>query len=58
MELLRMPKIQTEIYDGLFNENKTAYLPPDRYRYRVLKRLVNALEEAIEDPEEDVCLPL
>ena len=57
-ELLRLPETQAQIYHAMFVEEEIAYLPPDRYRYRVLKLLMNALEEAIDDPEEDVRLPL
>lgn len=55
-DLLRLPKTQAMIYDGMLDSSKLNYPPPDRYRYRVLKRLVKALEESILDPEEDVCL--
>ena len=54
-EMLRSPEIQAQIYRDMFNESLHIFLPPDRYRFRVLKRLIRALEEAIEDPEEDVC---
>ena len=53
-ESLRLPDIQAQIYNDLFNESNIVYAPPKRYRFRVLKRLVKALEDAIEDPEEDV----
>ena len=53
-ELLRLPDIQAQIYNNMFNEANITYGPPERYRFRVLKRLVQALEDAIEDPEEDV----
>ena len=53
-EVLRLPDIQAQIYNDMFNESKIVYAPPERYRFRVLKRLVKALEDAIEDPEEDV----
>ena len=53
-ELLRLPDIQAQIYNNMFNENNITYAPPERYRFRVLKRLLQALEGAIEDPEEDV----
>lgn len=56
-DLLRLPETQARIYNCLFNESNIVYPPPDRYRIRVLKRLVNALEEAIVDPEEDVSFP-
>lgn len=53
-ELLRLPVTQARIFDEMFDESALVYSPPERYRFRVMKRLVNALEEAIEDPEEDV----
>lgn len=53
-ELLRLPDIQTQIFHDLFDESVNAYTPPERYRFRVLKKLVSALEQAIDDPEEDV----
>lgn len=58
-DILRLPDIQAQIYDEIFDESNITYAPPERYRFRVLKRLVRALEDAIEDPEEDVgSLPL
>ena len=57
-ELLRLPSTQSRMYDRMFNEAKKVYPPPERYKFRVLKRLVGALEQAIEDPEEDVGPPL
>ena len=53
-EILRLPDIQAQIYNDVFDESNIVYAPPERYRFRVLKRLVKALEDAIEDPEEDV----
>lgn len=53
-EVVRLPDIQAQIYDDMFDESNIIYAPPERYRFRVLKRLVKALEDAIEDPEEDV----
>jgi len=56
-DLLRLPEIQGRIYDCMLDESKIVYSPPKRYRYRMLKRLMNVLEEAIIDPEQDVCDP-
>ena len=53
-QLLRLADTQAQIYNHMFDESRIIYAPPERYRFRVLKRLVKALEEAIEDPEEDV----
>ena len=56
-ELLKLPEIQTKIYEVMFNETNIAYPLPARYAFRVLKRLVHAIEQAIDDPEEDVGFP-
>ncbi len=53
-DLLKLPDTQAHIYNDMFDESRITYMPPERYRFRVLKRLVKALEDAIEDPEEDV----
>lgn len=53
-QLLRDADVQEWLYNHLFNMEKSSYLPSDRYRFRVLKQLVNKIEKAIEDPEEDV----
>ena len=52
--LLRSPEIQAQIYHSMFDDSVLSFAPPERYRLRVLKRLVNAIEEAILDTEEDV----
>ena len=56
-EALRLPNLQARIYDSMFNEEKLRFSPTRRYKFRVLKRLVTAIERAIVDPEEDVCFP-
>ena len=53
-ELLRSSVIQAQIYHSMFDDSVLKFAPPERYRLRVLKRLVNAVEDAIVDPEEDV----
>lgn len=53
-ESLILPETQAQIYNDLFDESGIAYAPPERYKFRVLKRVVKALEDAVEDPEEDV----
>ena len=55
-ELLRLPDTQAQIYSDLFDASRIVYVPPERYQFRVLKNLLKALEDAIEDPEEDVGL--
>ena len=52
---LRDPAIQQLIYDRLFNESNIKFLPPLSYQLRVLKKLLKDIEDAIVDPEEDVC---
>ena len=52
--LLRLSEIQAQIYHSMFDDSSLIFAPPERYKLRVLKRLVNALEQAILDPEEDV----
>lgn len=54
-EVLRMPETQNQIYKDMFDASRLQYPPPERYRFRALKRIIAAIEEAIEDPEEDVC---
>lgn len=51
---LRSPQMQSDIYESVFNQSNSRYPPAERYRFRVLKKIVTALEEAVEDPEEDV----
>lgn len=53
-QLLRLSETQAQIYHDMFDESRFICAPPERYRFRVLKRLMKALEDAIEDPEEDV----
>ena len=53
-DLLRLAEIQAQIYHSMFDVSVLTFAPPQRYRLRVLKRLVNAIEESILDPEEDV----
>ena len=56
-ETLRSPDLQARIYNSMFNEANHRVSPPDRYKFRVLKKLVAAMERAIVDPEEDVGFP-
>lgn len=53
-QLLRDADVQAWIYHNLFDSDRNTYLPPGRYQYRVLKLLLAKIEQAIEDPEEDV----
>ena len=52
--VIKKPKVQAQIFDTMFREGNLAYEPPDRYKLRVLKKLLEAIEAAVEDPEEDV----
>lgn len=54
METLRFNEVQKQICYRMFNESGASFLPPSRYRFRVLKRIINAIEQSITDPEEDV----
>lgn len=53
---LRLPEVQAQIHATMFAE--TDHAPPDRYQFRVLKRLIDHLQQVILDPEEDVWLSL
>lgn len=53
-QLLRDPNAQAWLYRNLFCADSNKYLPPERYQVRVLKALVSKIEQAIQDPEEDV----
>ena len=52
--LLRDAGVQQWLYKHCFDTDTNPHLPSDRYRLRVLKPLVRKVEQAIEDPEEDV----
>ena len=58
LDVLRLPQVQEEIYSKLFSDKNIPFLPPARYRFRVLKSLIDILQEAFQDPEEDVRLCL
>ncbi|MCJ1476459.1 hypothetical protein MMC13_005125 [Lambiella insularis] len=51
--LIKLPLIQKELYETMFSDNAFTYPPPNRYKLRVLKKLVEAMEKAVMDPEED-----
>jgi hypothetical protein len=52
--LLRDAGVQQWLYKHCFDADSNPHLPSDRYRLRVLKPLLRKVEQAIEDPEEDV----
>ncbi len=56
--LLIRPEIQAHIYISMFQQASIIDMPPDRYRFRVLKRLINRLEQAFQNSEDDVRLSL
>ena len=58
LDVLRLPQVQEEIYSKLFSDKSIPYLPPARFRFRVLKGLIDILHEGFQDPEEDVRLCL
>ena len=51
---LKLAGVQARIYDLLFRDGCVARSPPSEYTLRVLKRLIYLLENAVDDPEEDV----
>lgn len=53
-QLLRDAGVQTWLYNNLFNKDQCPRLPPERYQTRVLKPLLDKIEQSIEDPDEDV----
>lgn len=53
-DILRKYTVQDWIYYQLFTDNDSHFLPPTRYRLRLLKPLLAKIEESIIDPEEDV----
>ena len=56
-DILRRPHVQDQIYKSMFKLEDMLFPIPFRYQLRVLKRLLESIENAIEDPEEDVRLP-
>ena len=53
-QLLRNADVQAWLFKNLFDHERNARLPSERYQLRVLKPLLAKIEQAIEDPEEDV----
>ena len=52
--LLRDAGVQQWLFTNCVDTDNNLHLPSDRYRLRVLKPLLRKVEQAIEDPEEDV----
>lgn len=53
-EVLRSPDVQKQIHEAMFDDAAIDLGLSLRYRLRVLKRLIRAIEDSIQDPEEDV----
>ncbi|MCJ1299468.1 hypothetical protein MMC08_002260 [Hypocenomyce scalaris] len=53
MGIMRLSEVQASIFESMFREDNLKYTPPDRYKTRVLKKLVDLIERAVVDPEED-----
>ena len=45
---------QAFLFHSMFRDGCLNFPPPDRYKTRVLKKVIEAIENAMEDPEEDV----
>lgn len=56
-KLLLQPYIQKQIYQHMFNNSRALHLPPISYQRRVLKAIIEKIESAIHDPDEDVGFP-
>ncbi|KAL8896691.1 MAG: hypothetical protein Q9207_007590 [Kuettlingeria erythrocarpa] len=52
-ELIKPPAAQRWMVDNMFDRRRIKFLPTARYTFRVMKKLLGILEEAMEDPEED-----
>ncbi|MCJ1388549.1 hypothetical protein MMC18_001396 [Xylographa bjoerkii] len=53
LDSIRLPQVQAYLYETMFREGSLHYSPPDRYKIRVLKKLIEIMESAIIDPDED-----
>lgn len=64
-ELLTMPPsaslrnsgFQAQLFEEMYRSDSLPYAIPHRYKLRVLKELMKRIEDAMIDPEEDVCFP-
>ncbi|MCJ1425884.1 hypothetical protein MMC29_003785 [Sticta canariensis] len=54
MEILRLPEAQAKIFDNLFNDKFRSFPSPNRYKFCILKKIVDAMHLSIVDPQEDV----
>lgn len=55
-ELIKPLAAQVWLLDNLFNKRRLKHLPTARYTYRIMKKLLSMLEEAMENPKEDVSI--
>ena len=53
--ILRTSSAQKWLFDNIFDTSGiTNFFPPEKYQLRVLKNLIQLIQESIKDPEEDV----
>ena len=52
--LLMNPDVQDCLYRYFFDASRNKFLPPPRYQARILKRLIQEIENSCKDPDEDV----
>ncbi|KAF2100611.1 S-adenosyl-L-methionine-dependent methyltransferase [Rhizodiscina lignyota] len=52
-ELLRLDRVQQELWKTIFSPDALQYPPPERYEARVLKELVKKIEGSLVAPDED-----
>ncbi|MCJ1409024.1 hypothetical protein MMC19_003101 [Ptychographa xylographoides] len=55
-DVIRSPDVQADMFATIFQDEILPRSPPDRYKIRVLKKLVATIEAAFVDPEEDEIL--
>ena len=52
--LLVKQDVQNCLYKYFFDASQNKFLPPARYQARILKHIIQEIEKACKDPEEDV----
>jgi hypothetical protein len=52
--LLVKQDVQDCLYKYFFDASRNKFLPPARYQTRILKNIIQEIEKACKDPEEDV----
>jgi hypothetical protein len=53
-DVLRPIESQTWLFRNLFDFNSITYMPPKRYGLRVLKHLLQLIQDSVQYPDEDV----